>query len=264
MYSERIKEVQQLLWAPSVDQYERLLDPVFEPVLETLLARANVWPGESALDVGSATGSMAIALAGRVGEAGEVFALDLTQEMVEATQRRAAALGLPNLQADIGDAEALPFSGPTFDVIVSALTYMVCPEPRRAFAEAFRVLRTPGRLILAVWGRPDRCAFRSVLPTVNSLLPDPLDLPSPFTLADVDDLWDALQQAGFRPAVEALEMEFHYPDAQAFLDVHAPAARLVLTPEEYQQALETISARVAPRGGPLRLINEVVFGLGYR
>lgn len=264
MSSQRIKETQQLLWAPSVDHYERVLDPVYEPVFAALIERANVWPGESALDVGTATGSMAIALAGRVGKSGEVFALDLTQEMVEATQRRAAALGLPNFQADIGDAEALPFSGPTFDVVISALTYMVCPEPRRAFAEAFRVLNTPGRLILAVWGRPERCAFRQVLQTVNALLPEPLDLPSPFTLADVDDVWDALQQAGFRPAVEALEMEFHYPDAQAFLDAHAPAARLVLTPEEYQQALETIAARVAPRGGPLRLINEVVFGLGYR
>lgn len=259
-----IKENQQLLWAPQVDQYERVLAPLHEPVIEALLERANVWPGESALDVGSATGQLAVALAGRVGTEGEVFALDLTQEMVEATQRRAAERGLTNVQVDIGDAEALPFSGPTFDVIVSALTYMLCPEPRRAFAEAFRVLRTPGRLILAVWGRPDRCAFRQVLQTFNALLPEPLALPSPFALADVDDVWDALHQAGFRPAVEALEMEFRYPSAQAFLDAHAPAARLVFEPDVYERALETVAARVAPRGGPFTLANEVVFGLGYR
>lgn len=259
-----IKENQQLLWAPQVDQYERVLAPLHEPIVAALLERANVWPGESALDVGTATGQIAVALADRVGADGEVFALDLTQEMVEATQRRAADLGLTNIQADIGDAEALPFSGPTFDVIVSALTYMLCPEPRRAFAEAFRVLRTPGRLILAVWGRPERCAFRPVLQTFNSLLPEPIALPSPFALADVDGVWDALQEAGFRPAVEALEMSFHYPSPRAFLDAHAPAARLVFEPEVYERALETITARVAPRGGPFTLINEVVFALGYR
>lgn len=263
MNSLSLKEGQRRWWGSQAGHYERLLDPHFQSIVEALLERACLWPGESALDAGTGTGSVGLAAAGRVGRLGEVFGLDLAPEMVAVAQRRAAQDSVANFQAELGDAEALPFGDETFDVVLSGLTYMLCPEPSRAFNEAYRVLKTPGRLILAVWGRPERCAFRTVAQVLAESLPSGGGL-SPFRLSDIDELWDDLRASGFRPAVEALEMPFEYADVQTFFDVHAFPARQILSPEDYQQAADEVAARLRHPTGPLRLTNEVVFGLGYR
>ena len=262
--SSTVKENQQRLWGAQADYYERVLDPLFQPIVEGLIERACLWPGESALDVGTGTGSVGLAAASRVGACGEVFGIDLAPEMIAVAQRRAQSLGLTNFQAQPGDAEAVPFSDATFDVVLSGLTYMLCPEPNRAFREAHRVIAPNGRLVMAVWGRPERCAFRLVLQVMAGYLPAGPSGPSPFGLADVDRLWEGLRDTGFRPAVEALDLSFDYPDRQAFVDAHAFALREILPPEDYQRASEEIADRMGRPAGPLRLTNEVVFAIGYR
>lgn len=84
--------------------------------------------------------------------------LDLTPAMLARARRKAAALNLV-IQLDAGDARALPYPDAAFDVVVLHLILAVTPHPERVLAEAGRVLRPGGRvLILDKFLRPDQKA----------------------------------------------------------------------------------------------------------
>ena len=76
-----------------------------------------------------------------------VTGIDLTPEMLEQARRRAADLGR-RVELCEGDAQALPFPDGAFDTVLA--TYAMCsvPDLPRTIAEAKRVLRSGGRLIL--------------------------------------------------------------------------------------------------------------------
>ena len=84
--------------------------------------------------------------------------LDLTPAMLARARRKAEALKL-DIRLDAGDARALPYSDAMFDVVVLHLILAVTPHPERVLAEAGRVLRPGGRvLILDKFLRPDQKA----------------------------------------------------------------------------------------------------------
>jgi ubiquinone/menaquinone biosynthesis C-methylase UbiE len=73
--------------------------------------------------------------------------VELSPEMLAIGRRRAAELGC---EADLrlGDAQALEFPDESFDSVVCTLGLCTIPEPGRAVAEAWRVLRPAGRILL--------------------------------------------------------------------------------------------------------------------
>lgn len=73
--------------------------------------------------------------------------IELSPAMLAIARRRAHDLGR---DADLreGDAQALPFPDRSFDTVVCTLSLCTIPEDRRAIAEAARVLRPGGRLVL--------------------------------------------------------------------------------------------------------------------
>ena len=84
--------------------------------------------------------------------------LDLTPAMLARARRKAAVLGLA-IALDEGDARALPYGDATFDAVVLHLILAVTPHPERVLAEAARVLRRGGRiLILDKFLRPGQTA----------------------------------------------------------------------------------------------------------
>ena len=74
-------------------------------------------------------------------------AIDVSPGMLEIARRRAAELGLqPDLRE--GDAQHLDFQDASFDTVVFTLALCSIPDDGRAIAEAKRVLRPGGRLLL--------------------------------------------------------------------------------------------------------------------
>ncbi|MCB1826243.1 MAG: class I SAM-dependent methyltransferase [Candidatus Competibacteraceae bacterium] len=73
--------------------------------------------------------------------------LDLTPAMLARAQRKATTLKL-DIQLDVGDARRLPYGDATFDVVVLHLILAVTPHPERVLAEAARVLRRGGRVLI--------------------------------------------------------------------------------------------------------------------
>lgn len=100
------------------------------------------------LDMASGDGVLAELLCRR---ATSVTCLDRSETVIAAARRRLANRG--NVDFRVGDMHALPFNDSSFDQVflLHALTYSRAPET--AVAEAARVLRHGGRLIMATLAR---------------------------------------------------------------------------------------------------------------
>lgn len=73
--------------------------------------------------------------------------MELSPKMLNIAHRRARELGRED-DLLLGDAQNLPFSDASFDTVVATLALCTIPDDRRAVAEAARVLRPGGRLLL--------------------------------------------------------------------------------------------------------------------
>ena len=118
--------------------------------LPLLLDAARIAPGERVLDIGSGTGAFEERLAETVPSA-EVVGVDMAPAMVDRARRKLR--GTPSVSFRRADAHALPFGNERFDVVVSASTFHYLGRPAVALAEATRVLRPGGRLVILDWCR---------------------------------------------------------------------------------------------------------------
>ncbi len=73
--------------------------------------------------------------------------IDLSPGMLAVARRRAEELGL-EVELQLGDAQALELPDSSFDTVVCTLALCTIPDERRALAEAYRVLRPGGQLLL--------------------------------------------------------------------------------------------------------------------
>jgi ubiquinone/menaquinone biosynthesis C-methylase UbiE len=77
----------------------------------------------------------------------EVTGIELSPEMLAIGRKRAEALGHP-ADLQLGDAQALEFADESFDTVTCTLGFCTIPDTRRAAAEAHRVLRPGGQLLM--------------------------------------------------------------------------------------------------------------------
>jgi ubiquinone/menaquinone biosynthesis C-methylase UbiE len=125
------------------------------PFRERLVQLARLEPGQSVLDIGCGTGSLAIAAKRRVGPSGTVEGIDASPEMIARAKKKASQAGLAVAFTD-GVVEALPFPDARFDAVLSTLMLHHLPrEARQQCAREMRRVATPGGRVLAVdFGRP--------------------------------------------------------------------------------------------------------------
>jgi arsenite methyltransferase len=125
--------------------------------------------GERVLDIGSGPGLLAAEMAQSVGPRGAVHGIDVSDSMLAIARRLELPDGAAPMEFAEGDACALAFEDGTFDAVVSTQVYEYVPDIEAALAEARRVLRPGGRLLILdthwdslVWHSADKERMRRV------------------------------------------------------------------------------------------------------
>jgi SAM-dependent methyltransferase len=109
-------------------------------------AVADLHEGETVLDLGSGGGIDVLLSARRVGEAGFVYGLDMTDEMLDLAKKNAAEAGVTNVEFLKGYIEDIPLGDASVGVIISNCVINLSTDKPTVFAEMARVLKPGGRI----------------------------------------------------------------------------------------------------------------------
>jgi arsenite methyltransferase len=175
-------------------------------------AVAGLTLGETVLDLGSGAGFDCLLAARKVGPAGRVIGVDMTDAMLEKARANAEKAGLANVEFRKGDIEVLPIADDSVDVVISNCVLNLVPDKDRAFREIHRVLKPGGRLAVSdmAWRTEPAASVRKDLEALVGCIGGALVL---------DDYVGRLGRAGFGE----VEVEEHAEAARSMVEVSGTA-----------------------------------------
>jgi demethylmenaquinone methyltransferase / 2-methoxy-6-polyprenyl-1,4-benzoquinol methylase len=118
--------------------------------------RAELRPGDAALDVCCGTGDLALELATRVTPGGSIVGCDFSEPMLDLAREKAAGRGASGLRFEWADALSLPYGEGRFDAATVGFGVRNLSDLDRGLLEMARVLRPGGRLVILEITQPTR------------------------------------------------------------------------------------------------------------
>ncbi|MCA9890419.1 MAG: methyltransferase domain-containing protein [Anaerolineae bacterium] len=148
-----------LTWAGLYDLFTRVVfGGQVKKMMQSTVRLANIQAGETALDVGCGTGTLAILAKQTAGPNATLYGTDAAPQMIQRAQEKARAAQVDvNFQA--GLVEKIQFADGTFDVVMNSLMFHHLPSlelKQAALAEMYRVLKPGGRLLIVDFEPPKR------------------------------------------------------------------------------------------------------------
>lgn len=123
---------------------------------ERAAERAELRPGDAALDVCCGTGDLAFELMRRVSPGGHVVGCDFSEPMLDLAREKAAKRGADGVRFEWADALRLPYDADRFDAVTVGFGVRNLADLDRGLAEMSRVLRPGGRLVVLEITQPSR------------------------------------------------------------------------------------------------------------
>ncbi len=205
-----VKNKQHLAW--SSGDYA-VVGTTLQIVGESLCEALDLRAGERVLDVAAGNGNATLAAARRWCD---VVSTDYVPALLERGRGRASAEGLP-VQFEQADAENLPYTDHSFDVVLSTFGVMFTPDQDKAAAEMARTCKTGGRIGLANW--TPASFVGEIFKTMGKYVPPAAGVKSPA-------LWgtEARLRELFGERLDSIEIErrdfvFRYRNAAHWLEV---------------------------------------------
>jgi ubiquinone/menaquinone biosynthesis C-methylase UbiE len=235
-----------------------------------VLSAARIARGMSVLDIAAGTGLSAEAVLSAVGPTGHVTAADISPAMAEKARERLGEAH--NASVLVGDAQALSFSGESFDAVACNLGLMFFPEPARGLSEFRRVLRPGGRAAASVNTVPERSYNQQINVILTRYVPGLAEaVTRTFSLGEASDLEELFRECGFSQIeTSTVRHTFVLPSFDAY---YGPFERggastgqaLAGLPDEIRLAVrDEVRRDLGDTGGPIEVDVEYRFGSGGR
>lgn len=203
------------------EQERPVVQAALGPLTEWMIARLDPEPGQTILELGAGTAETGLVAARLVAPSGRVIVSDRSTAMLAAAERRAAGLGLENVEMRVLDMEAIDLPDAAADGALCRLALMLVPDTAAALAEIHRVLRHGARFAATVWGAIERnpwaTALWDVIERITDLPPARPGGPGMFALSDTARLRSLFASAGFgEVAIEPIAVVWEYPDFETY------------------------------------------------
>jgi ubiquinone/menaquinone biosynthesis C-methylase UbiE len=247
---EAVRAFEYAGWEKAASAYSVTFASASGEFVEALLDAEKVSAQTQMLDVCCGPGMVTGAAARRGAVAS---GLDFSPAMLAE-----ARANFPSLQFHEGDAEAMPLAEASFDAVVSNFGIHHVPHPKRALAEAFRVLRPSGRIAFTTWASPaENIAWQLLFDAVR-LHGDPKAARTPPSGGGLDGEEVALRllrEAGFlEPRVETVRREWRLTHPGDLIAVfrRGTVRTAALIEAQRPVALLAIEAEIARRAAAYR------------
>jgi SAM-dependent methyltransferase len=251
------------LWSARARDYADLQEVQFRPLYESVLQRPEISAAGASLDVGCGPGLAAQVFAQKIAN---VSGIDASAAFIAIARQR-----LPGRDFRVGEMEALPYADASFDVVTGFNAFQYAASPRNALAEARRVLRPAGTIVIATWGLPQDCDAAGHLKALGGLMPSPPPgAPGPFALSDEANLKALATEAGFTPiGVVDVACPWIYPHLETALRgmLSAGPAERAIRNSSLEHARDAVAQSIAAYrmpSGEYRLNNKFRYLIAHR
>ena len=146
------------LYAEFAPLYDRVFGKIFYNRLEQVIENLGIPPGAKVLEVGAGTGTSFPAYPAHC----EIIGVDLAPDMLARARQKLQENGWSHIKVMEMNALDLQFRENTFDYVMAFHVVTVVPDPVRMIAEAKRVCKPGGRIVIVNH-------FTSEVPILGSL-----------------------------------------------------------------------------------------------
>jgi SAM-dependent methyltransferase len=194
---------------------QELIDHLYKPLEELIVAIASAKPRQAVLDVGCGAGATTLAVARY---ATTCVGVDISEPLIAAARARAERERTPATFI-CANAQRYAFDPARFDLIVSRFGIMFFDDPVEAFANLRRATRDGGELRVIPWRSAAENPFmttaeRAAAPLLPNLPPRRPNAPGQFALADDRRMQAILDASGWHDVdIRALDVTCTMPAA---------------------------------------------------
>jgi ubiquinone/menaquinone biosynthesis C-methylase UbiE len=244
---------------------QELMRSFAAPVSHWMLDAVAPQPGQRVLEIAAGLGETGMLAAELVAPVGGVIVSDQADAMLAGARQRAVELGLSNIEFQVINAEWIDMTVASVDIVLCRWGLMLMADPPAALGEMRRVLRSGGRVALAVWDSIEHNPWAQ-LPALELLergltTPPAPGTPGPFALSRAEGVYELLESAGFAEVdVESLPLHRRHASFEEFwettLDLSRAFHDVVL--ERPQAEIVEIEAAVRARLQPFTSADGVL------